>query len=523
MKVRTTELIVVFMLAGILLVNVRMPQANAASQTSIDTAITKGLAYLNSTQASDGHWGSGFQVACTAQAVLAFENRGHYGWNATDPYSTTVQKGLNWLFSNGQNVTISNQTAGNPDTNGNGIGVAFSDGYPVYETPMVLLAIMGSQAPTNVTSAGPLGIRTYYNIAVDIVDWIAYSQNDQNNEYRGGWGYYGNDESWADNSNTAWPTLGLLAAKLWGINAPAFVKSELNYWAVTCQDLTGSSTSNSQYGSFGYYDHSIYGGVVDTASGIAQLNYLGATSTNASMIAAEGYINKMWLVNDGGWNVNIGNLYAMYGAMKAFREATPPIQFVANYNGTNGVEWYNGTGQYADSLIGNQSADGHWINWMSWAESSEYPPELTTAFAILILEFNVVVVNYSLTVTVLDASTNNPIAGAAVQVVGPGTYSGNTGNNGQIMFNSVQAGSYQVNASASGYLSSGIPVSVTSNTAVTIMLLSSEPSYVGGEVVPVNTVMVLFASVKELFSEYWVALLVVGAAAALIIFKRRRK
>lgn len=528
MKVRIRELIAVFMLAGILLMNVRMPLANAASQTSINTAITKGLAYLNSTQQSDGSWGPGSSpIASTATAVLAFENQGHYGWNASDPYSSTVQKGLNWLFSNGLNITISNQTAGNPDTNGNGIGVYWSsDGYPVYETPMVLSAIVGSNAPTNVTSAGPLGVRMYHDIAQDVVDYLAYAQNDPSSgTYRGGWGYSENSGS-SDNSNTAWPVLGLMAAELWGINAPPFVKNELNYWVATCQDLTGNSTSNSQYGSFGYYDHVVYGGVADTSSGILQLTYIGAPSTNASIIAAEGYINKMWLVNDGVWNVNIGNLYAMYAAMKAFREATPPIQFVANYNGTNGVEWYNGTGQYADSLIANQNSDGHWINWMSWAESSYFSNDLSTALAVLILEFIPVRVTYSLTVTVEDATNNNPIAGAAVQAVGPETYSGNTGSNGQITFNSVQAGSYQVNASASGYLSSGITVSVTSNTAVTIKLSPTTLTPlkpVGGEVEPVNTLMVLFVAVEDTLSKYWVALIAVGVVAALIIFKRRRR
>ena len=355
-------------------------------------------------------------------AVLAFENAGHYGWNATDPYKTTVQKGLDWLFSQGQNITLSNQTAGNPDTNGNGIGIYWNnDGLPIYETPMVLMAIVGSQAPTNVTSAGPLGIRTYRNIAVDIVDFIAFAQNDQNNAYRGGWGYNENEESWADNSNSNWPVVGLLTAQLWGINAPAFVKSELNYWVTTCQDLTGNSTSNSQYGSFGYYDHSIYGGVTDTSAGIIQLNYLGALSTNTRMIAAEGYINRVWTLNDGYWNVNIGNLYCMYALMKACREATPTIQYLANYNGTNGVEWYNGTGQYADSLLANQNPSGYWITWQSWAESSAFSTDFSTALATLILEFNPVVVKYTLTVTVRDATTLSPIAGATVSANGPQT------------------------------------------------------------------------------------------------------
>lgn len=535
MKVHITELIAVFMLAGILLMNVRMPLANAASQTSINNAITKGLFYLNSTQQSDGSWGPGlFPIASTATAVLAFENQGHYGWNASDPYHSTVQKGLNWLFSNGVNITISSQTAGNPDTNGNGIGVYWNlDGYPLYETPMVLMAIVGSNAPTNVTSAGPLGVRTYHDIAQDAVDYLAYAQTDPSGgTYRGGWGYNENSGS-SDNSNTAWPVLGLTAAELWGINAPPFVASELTYWVLTCQDLTGNPTTNPPtssggYGSFGYdVADDILGGVPEAASGIAQLTYLGAPTTNSSIIAAEGYINGMWNVNDGSWNVNIGNLYAMYAVMKACKEATPtPIKYIANYNGTPGVEWYNGTGEYADSLIGNQSLDGHWINWSPWAEAGGFSLDLSTALGVLILEFVPVRVTYSLTVTVEDATNNDPIAGAGVQAVGPETDSGSTGGNGQITFNSVQAGSYQVNASASGYSPSGTTVSVTSNTALTIKLSPTTPTPskpVGGTVEPVNPLVVLFAGVEGILSEYWVAFLAVGAVAALIIFKRRRE
>jgi hypothetical protein len=539
LKVHIRELIAVFILAGILLVNVRMPLANAASQSSINTAIAKALVYLNGTQASDGHWGGSLNpVASTAMTVLAFENGGHYGWNATDPYNNTVQNGLNWLFQMGTNVTISNQTAGNPDTNGNGIGVAWDpNGYPIYETPMVLMAMVASSTPTNLTQTGPLGVRTYHDIAVDIVDYLAWAQVDSGTG-RGGWTYAPADNSSgeyseADNSNSAWPTMALLAAQLWGINAPAFVKSELNIWITTCQDLTGNSTSNSNYGSFGYSGKdAILGGLPEAAIGIAELTYVGAYSTNASVIAAEGYINKMWNVNDGSWNVNIGSLYAMYAVMKACREALPPIQFIANYDGTPSVEWYNGTGQYADSLIANQSSDGSWNIWEPWAESDSFSTDLSTAFGTLILEPYVVNIatKYTLTVTVEDATNNNPITGAAVQAAGPESMSGNTGSNGKITFNSVQAGTYLVNASASGYSPSGTTVSVTSTTAVTIKLSPTAPTtptqpkvIVGGRVEPVNTLAVLFAAVQDTLSKYSVALLAVGAVAVLLIFKRRRK
>jgi hypothetical protein len=540
MKGRIMEIIAVFILAGILLMNVRMPLANAASQTSINAAITKGLVYLNNTQDPDGSWNETFaySIANTAMAVLAFENQGHYSWNVSDPYSTVVQKGLNYLFANGENITISNKTWGNPDTSGDGIGVYWTlDGHMVstYETSMALMAIVGSNAPTNVTSAGPLGVRTYHAIVQDIVDYLAYGQNDvSTGSYRGGWGYYENYGT-SDNSNTAWPVLALMAAKLWGINAPAFVATELNYWVLNCQDLIGDSTSNPPttsggYGSFGYSARdSLYGGVVEAASGIVQLTYIGEPTSNSSIIAAEGYINALWNVSfAGGWDVNIGNLYAMYGVMKACREATPtPIQYIANYDGTPGVEWYNGTDEYADALVGNQSADGSWVNWVPWAESDAYSTALSTALGVLILEFVPVRVTYSLTVTVEDATNNNPIVGAAVQAVGPETDSGNTGSNGQITFLSVQAGSYQVNASASGYSPSGTTVSLTSSTAVTIKLSPTTvtppppPKPVGGKIEPVNTPAVLLAAVED-YAKYWVALLAVGALATLIIFKRRR-
>ena len=539
MKGRIMEVIAVFILAGMLLMNVRMPLANAASQTSINAAITKGLVYLNNTQDLDGSWNEtfGYPIANTAMAVLAFENQGHYSWNASDPYSTDVQKGLNYLFANGENITISNKTWGNPDTSGDGIGVYWNatEFDRTYETSMALMAIVGSDAPTNVTSAGsPLGVRTYHAIVQDIVDYLAYGQNDvSSGSFRGGWGYYENSGS-SDNSNTAWPVLALMAAELWGINAPSFVATELNYWVLNCQDLTGNSTSNPPttsggYGSFGYGARdSVLGGVAEAASGILQLTYMGEPTTNSSIIAAEGYINALWNVSNGGWDVNFGNLYAMYAVMKACREATPtPIQYIANYDGTPGVEWYNGTGEYADVLVGNQSGDGSWVNWVSWDESGAYSTALSTALGVLILEFVPVRVTYSLTVTVEDATNNNPIVGAAVQAVGPENDSGNTGSNGQITFPSVQAGSYQVNASASGYSPSGTTVSLTSNTAVTIKLSpttvtpTTPPKPVGGNIEPANTLAVLLAVVED-NAKYWIALLAVGAVAALIIFKRRR-
>jgi hypothetical protein len=450
-----------------------VPLVLAASQTDINTAIEKGLAYLNRTQDSDGHWGNSYQIACTAMAVLAFENapNSHLGWNLTDAYHVTVQKGLDWVFSRATVQPIDMQPAGNPDTNGNGFGIYFSDGQSVYETPMVLMAIVASQAKTNLTSTGPANVtgRTYRDVAVDVVDYLVWAECDAPSSSRGGWRYQPNEGD-ADNSVSQWPVLGLMAAELWGINAPGWVKSELNYWVAADQDLTGNSASNSNYGSFGYTGaDQILGGVIETATGILELTYIGATSNNASITAAEGYINRMWNYYDGSWNVNLGSLYDMYAVMKAMREAVPPIKFIVDYNGIPSVEWYNGTGEYADALLANQASEGSWVNWKNWAE--DLPKDLSTAFGVLILEYVPVKVTYKFTVDVVDAVTNNSIAGAAVLAEGPETRSGNTENGGETKFDNVQAGTYQVTVSMKGYSpSTPQTVSLTGDAVITIRL-----------------------------------------------------
>ena len=468
--------------------------SNGATPAAISTAILNGLLYLNSTQLSNGEFPGSYPAAGTAMAVLAFENAGHFGWNASDPFSTTVQNGLNWLLSQASNMTLDNQTGGNPDTSGSGIGVEWAgDNYPTYETSMALLALIGSSAPTNYTQPGPIGHRTYMAIARDTVDYLSLSQVDpvlnstgQNTNLQAGGWTYGTDDnnsysSYSDQSNTGWPVFALAGAELWGIYPPQWVLNELNVWIKTDQNLVANQTTTTLYGSFGYYDGEILGQVSETGVGIEELTLVGDLSTNSSIIAAEGNLNQMWTVNDHSWNVNIGNLYAMYNVMKACRDAVPPITYLSYFNGTNGIEWYNGTGQYADSTIAAQGVNGAWTNggWQSWAESGAYSPVLSTAIAVLILEPFVVNIAtlYTLTVTVQNSQTLAPISGASVLANGPNTLTGTTGANGQIVFSNVQAGNYAINASATGYAtSSPVSVSVTNNTAYTVNLVSTGPS-----------------------------------------------
>ena len=456
---------------------VGVPPASAASQIAINNAIDKGLAYLNTTQLSDGRWqDNGFPVASTAMAVLAFENSpgpGHLPDNLADPYHTTVARGLDWLLSVATVTPLSVQPAGNPDSNGNGIGIYLGT-YQPYETPMVLMAIVASQNQARIATTGPVGVigRNYKDIATDIVDFLAFAQEDNTTGiFEGGWRYFANFGS-SDNSVTGWPILGLRAAELWGINAPAFVKPELQKWLTASQILTGDYISNYFYGSFDYVPGAGFNSMVESATGVLGLSYCGVQTSDPRVLAVEGYMVRDWNTMSG-WRQNFGDLYAMYGVMKAMRETQPsPTQFIRNYTGFPTIEWYNGTNQYADYLVNGQYLDGHWYGPNNPDSAGGF--NLDTAWATLILEFVPVKVNYKLTVTVLDAVTGDPIIGAAVLAEGPETRSGNTGGDGKILFDAIQAGNYQVSATASGHLPSGPQtVSVISDTEITIRLLPS--------------------------------------------------
>lgn len=456
-----------FMFAMVLLVVLTMavstPNAKAATETQINDAIAAGLNYLKNTQAAGGYWGGGwYTVACTGKAVLAFENNGHLptGDPAADPYVDVVRKGLDYIFSQAVVQTLPVEPTGNPDTNGNGIGIYFPyGGRPVYETPMALMAIVASQAPTRTATTGPTNVngRSYYDIAVDIVDWIAWAQSDPGTWGRGGWRYAG-DDGQADNSNTQWPLLGLLTAELWGINAPAWVKSELlNYWLTYSQNLDGNKDTNYFYGCFGYTDKYTFESIAETATGILGLTYCDVLKTDPRIVAAQGYIVRDWLTTSS-WRSNFGNFYAMYAVMKACRLALPlPIVSIVDYAGVPTIEWYNGVNQYADWLVAQQAGDGHWDNT---AMPTYVHPDLNTAWGVLILEYVPVVVKFTLTVTVADDTTGLPIPDATVTATGPDPASpvSDTTDDEGIAELTLQAGTYDVDISKPGYESKSLTV-----------------------------------------------------------------
>jgi hypothetical protein len=546
-KTYTKASIAVFIATLMVLSTVAVPAAKGASQKDINSAIAKGLSYLASTQNVDGSWPGPYPVASTAMAVLAFENNGHYGWNSSDSYHNVVQNGLNWLFSQATVVTSTNpdpnglyfpgtDTAGTcpgptcVDVSGDGYAIGwYGDSYPVYETPAVLMAIVackgsGHNCETDLTTTGPSGVigRSYSAVAQDIVDWIAWAQNSvpAAGISEGGWRYvpqsylfYG-PTAGSDNSNSQWPVIGLMAAQLWGLNPPPWVATELQKWISAEQDLTGTPSTNPQYGSFGYY-LGVPWGPCDTAAGILELTYVGVPKTDPRILAAEGYLYSDWygssvapcLGSGVNVNCNIGSLYNMYAIMKAMRLTIPSATtFIPNYANTTSIEWYNGTNQYADALVGNQSADGHWNNWVNWFENDSVSNYLGTAWGILILLPTVVVVHYDLGVHVVD-NVGNPISGATVGAVGPTTQSGTTNSTGWVQWNAIQGGPYDVTASKACYVSASQSVYLDRNTFITLTLQPS-PSCI---------------STPEFGASSMMTMIIAAFCAALVILIRPKK
>ncbi len=211
----------------------------AATEDEIEASIVAGLEWLAVVQNPDGSWPGYEPVARTGLAVLKFIDRakelGENPFEEEYQYHVQVEMGLNYIFTNAQAMPITPQPAGDPDTNGNGIGAYFVP-YESYTTGICLMAIGSADTcadmlgiPSPVVAVGPLTGWTYEDVIQDTVDYLAFGQNDGGWE-QGGWGYQHNNVDWSDNSNTGWVTLGLGYALASGALIPQFVYDELEVW-----------------------------------------------------------------------------------------------------------------------------------------------------------------------------------------------------------------------------------------------------------------------------------------------------
>ncbi len=215
MKARSILIGGLILLVLVMTLGPQFSKVSAQEPDPKEDAIVKGLTWLSDvqwlpTEGGDGGWSPGYcdRVAYTGLAVLKLETRAiELGLDPLSPeyeYAANVQAGLDFIMAATKIMGIGMQPAGNPDSDGDGIGV-YWDGWPdcggwhiTYNTSIALMALSASKHP-----------EIYGGTAQDTLDFIAWGQVDEGCEpNRGGWRYMDNSCD-SDNSNTGWVTLAL--------------------------------------------------------------------------------------------------------------------------------------------------------------------------------------------------------------------------------------------------------------------------------------------------------------------------
>lgn len=289
-----------------------------------------------------GHWKSRHPVGTTAMSVLAFEVNGFDSRDEREdnPYRETVDRALTYVLAHCRTVKIAAQPAGDPDTNGNGLGITVAQAdKEMYELPLVVMALVASQAPDRVARSGPDGVigRSFRDLVTDMLDYLAFAQCDRKNASRGGWRYRANASD-ADMSVTQWPVLAFMSAEqVWGIAAPEWVRSELRDGYL--------ASAQAKDGGFGYTRGKDRDNVGLTGAGLIGLAFAGVESDDDRVRRAIAYVDRNWNKR------HLGNSYAMYALMKAAHLQDPGLERYGDHH------WLT---EYVDHLYAKQRDDGSW-------------------------------------------------------------------------------------------------------------------------------------------------------------------
>jgi len=362
------------------------PNTMATTETAKQDAIKNGLAWLAGNQQADGRWvysGGVEDVAATGSALLAFMEQKDKpgGWFGED-YTSVVNKGYAYILTNAQSVGIGVQAAGNPDTNGNGIGVKFVpggiNGRDTYVTGLVLPALAKRGNLGDTIAVGSQVGRTYADVIQDTVDYFAWGQNDAGYA-RGAWRYYANSGD-ADNSTAQWPVVGMLYAQNAGAVIPAFVKTEMKGWIDYIQNPNGGSGYD---GPFSIVNESKTGGL------LIEMAFAGYDGYKAGDLIGKqqalNYLDANWLnMANSTWNGNFGHPYAMWGIYKGLQvtiglDNTTEISNLHAAAIMDPGDTWNWWEDYCDWLVKNQNAGGFWTGYEAWTGA------LATAWNINIL------------------------------------------------------------------------------------------------------------------------------------------
>jgi len=381
----------------------------------INVAIDNGLWYLYKSGSNGSSYyhtldGSPFMVwsygsyfaSPTASAVHAFQINGHKetGNFDEDPYAEYVEAGLNWLF-NGYYYSTSYlmlrpynigvvHGSDDPDSRPNGIGIEVRDyGYrPVYESGIVADAIIASGTPGADSGRDFDGDglnETYGQVVQDMVDMLAWGQCDSYNAtyggYIGGWRYNWND--WPDNSAAQWAAISMIPAEAppWNCTIPAWVKTYNDNWLNYSFYQWNWDGTQYLWGGFGYTSAS-WGDAL-TPSGMVQLCFAGATTSDHRWVKCERWFADGWKDRDRDW-LDRGIVYGYYSFAKAMRLAkpNPVVNFSAGYFA--GLDWYRGGSVGGTQVMGlAEKISDRLVASSYW---DYYGPILGTSWCVIILK-----------------------------------------------------------------------------------------------------------------------------------------
>jgi hypothetical protein len=340
-----------------------------------NAAIQDGLRWMYLQQQSNGCWSPSWNPRAVTAAVLsAFEVYRHLPTNdpQTDIYAEFVQKGLEYIYSNLVSQSIGVQQWGNPDSNGDGLGIRHNDGGTgAYEQGLIMYAIALSRAPNLlVPMNGVPNVqgKTYREILQNMVDQLAWAQTDGSGGAEGGWRYYVDRASYdSDNSAVQWASIGLDAAEVqengFMIPVPAFVKSELGKW------LSYSRCGDGGYG----YTSATWCNMAKTGSGIFSQHFRGLAISDPLIQTGLTFISNHWCDS---YDSNTyyeqfhGNFYALYAVKK-------PLDDWQDWTLPGGQDWRldqmhfllkdyttpcqsNSYHQVANYATPNLETDGYW-------------------------------------------------------------------------------------------------------------------------------------------------------------------
>jgi len=385
----------------LLSMTVLMTTARAATDGEIEASGAVGVAYLASKQNIDGSWGSANPIATTGLVLLKFVVRAQeLGLDPfdNDPLSPTYYEyadnttaGFSYLLSSAYDAPISSQTHGNPDTNGNGKGICFSDLVYYNGIALTTLAISGHPDDRSAT-IGTLGLLTYREIAQDIADWLYYAQGDIGND-RGGFNYdaLDNVEERTDNSNGGYAYLGLAFAEDPPFNCvvPDWVKDELNIYIDYIQNNVDGDTND---GGSGYDGPESWVNILKTGNLIFEMAFYGDTPDTPRVQDAVDYLERHWQDpnTDPGWGYSLA--VANYQAKFLVEKGLTYMGITELDTDGDGIDedWFNQEppvipAQDLASVIVQQQQlpSGSWP-YSDWDGESD--ALLSTAWAVLTLE-----------------------------------------------------------------------------------------------------------------------------------------